>query len=484
MSPNSLDVHDPVNKDGCSSSKKNPRSCPYLDTVNRTSLDFDFEKLCSISLLDYNIYACLTCGKYFQGRSPNTHAYIHSLDSKHHVFINTETKKIYCLPDNYEVIDSSLDDIKGMLDPQLTDQEIEIIDKEVITSRTLDGHQYICGVAGLNTLNKADHINTSIQALAHLPKVRNFFFKQSNYCHPDYKATELISRFGILIRKLWNPHNWRSHISPHEFIQELSLRSKRKFAIGLHGDPLEFYVWLVNVLKQDMKPFVKFCLESLHQQAQNVSDLFCGKIRINAVKNAKRTKLDVSTSGQSSSTIDNSQSAITPIICQTIPFFFLQLDLPAISLYKDEKSINVTPQIPIYNLLCKYDGRTTHFVPWLLETRTYTITKLPKYLVFYIKRFSTNQFLTEKNKTIVNFPVQDLEMAGFIAPEAASDGSTKYDLRSYICHNGDAEKGHYSARIHHQANNKWYDCQNLYISEILPEDHLLAEAYMLFYERQ
>lgn len=30
-------------------------------------LDFDFEKLCSISLSHINVYACLVCGKYFQG---------------------------------------------------------------------------------------------------------------------------------------------------------------------------------------------------------------------------------------------------------------------------------------------------------------------------------------------------------------------------------------------------------------------------------
>ncbi|CAB1319831.1 unnamed protein product, partial [Coregonus sp. 'balchen'] len=31
-------------------------------------LDFDFEKLCSISLSHINVYACLICGKYFQGK--------------------------------------------------------------------------------------------------------------------------------------------------------------------------------------------------------------------------------------------------------------------------------------------------------------------------------------------------------------------------------------------------------------------------------
>jgi len=39
--------------------------CPYLSTIKRHMLDFDFEKLCSISLNNLNVYACLVCGKYY-----------------------------------------------------------------------------------------------------------------------------------------------------------------------------------------------------------------------------------------------------------------------------------------------------------------------------------------------------------------------------------------------------------------------------------
>lgn len=41
--------------------------CPYLDTINRQILDFDSEKLCSVTLTNMNVYVCLVCGKYFQG---------------------------------------------------------------------------------------------------------------------------------------------------------------------------------------------------------------------------------------------------------------------------------------------------------------------------------------------------------------------------------------------------------------------------------
>jgi len=82
--------------------------CPYLDTIDRSVLDFDFEKLCSVSLSRINVYACLICGKYFQGRGPSTHAYVHSVGDFHHVYLNLHTLKFYCLPDNYEVIGKSI----------------------------------------------------------------------------------------------------------------------------------------------------------------------------------------------------------------------------------------------------------------------------------------------------------------------------------------------------------------------------------------
>ena len=82
-----------------------------MDTINRNLIDFDFEKICSISLSNQNIYACLVCGKYFQGRGIKSHAYTHSLQEAHYVFLNLSTEKFYCLPENYEFFDSSLDDI-------------------------------------------------------------------------------------------------------------------------------------------------------------------------------------------------------------------------------------------------------------------------------------------------------------------------------------------------------------------------------------
>ena len=110
-------------------------------------LDFDMEKQCSVSLSTHNVYCCLVCGKYFKGKGEQTLAYLHSLmpehsaasdrvttshsDSQHNVFIGLtgDTKgRVFCLPDNYEVIDASLNDIKYNLQPLFTKELIAKLD--------------------------------------------------------------------------------------------------------------------------------------------------------------------------------------------------------------------------------------------------------------------------------------------------------------------------------------------------------------------
>src|SRR5689334_5470502 len=109
--------------------KRESTSTLYLDTIQRSRLDFDFEKLCCVSLSTLHVYACLVCGKYFQGRGKNSHAYFHSMQELHHVFINTDSLKVYVLPDSYEVTDETLSDIKYVLKPTFTKDQVELLDR-------------------------------------------------------------------------------------------------------------------------------------------------------------------------------------------------------------------------------------------------------------------------------------------------------------------------------------------------------------------
>ena len=219
--------------------KKEEIQCPYLDTINRHLLDFDFEKVCSQSLSTQNVYSCLVCGKFFQGRGPKTHAYTHATLCGHHMFAHLDTCKIYCLPDNYEVVDSSLDDVIRCLRPSFTPERIEQLDQVATLARDVHGVAYLPGFCGPNNLKKTDYINVVVHQLAHVRPLRDFFLDPRNY---KDRPSPLVREFGALLRKIWSRDNFKSVVSPHELVQEVTRASKLRFKIGTSADAADFLV--------------------------------------------------------------------------------------------------------------------------------------------------------------------------------------------------------------------------------------------------
>ncbi|NXS27921.1 SNUT2 protein, partial [Pomatostomus ruficeps] len=173
------------------------------------------------------------------GRGLKSHAYIHSVQLSHHVFLNLHTLKFYCLPDNYEIIDSSLEDITYVLKPTFTAQHIAQLDKQAKLSRAYDGTTYLPGIVGLNNIKANDYANAVLQALSNVPPLRNYFLEEENYRRiqrpPGDIMFLLVQRFGELMRKLWNPRNFKAHVSPHEMLQAVVLCSKKNFQITKQG---------------------------------------------------------------------------------------------------------------------------------------------------------------------------------------------------------------------------------------------------------
>jgi len=64
---NGSDVENTMNLKRIHSGKNSSTQGLFLESVNRYMLDFDFEKICSVSLANLHVYACLVCGKYYQG---------------------------------------------------------------------------------------------------------------------------------------------------------------------------------------------------------------------------------------------------------------------------------------------------------------------------------------------------------------------------------------------------------------------------------
>lgn len=435
--------------------------CPYLDTVNRQMLDFDFEKLCSVSLSNLNVYACLVCGKYFQGRGKTSHAHYHSLQANHHVFINLLNKKIYCLPDDYEVIDSSMDDVKYLLDPTFTKEQIKNLDKNVTLSRCLDKTEYLPGIVGLNNIKQTDYINAVLQVLVHVPPLRDFFISEENLAHTK---SELVHRFGMLVRKMWNPRNYKAQVSPHELLQAIQDASNKKFKIGVQADPLDFLQWFLNALHLDLGGTKRSNSSIIYQTFQ-------GEVQVT-------TETPVKKDNKEKKKDEQEERFATSV--KVVPFLYLSLEIPATPLFKDEQEKNIIPQIPLFGILSKFDGRTIHNVVTTGERKRYIITKLPRYLTLNIKRFAKNNWFIEKNPTIVNFPLKNLDMKEYTLGQTQP---IRYDLLANIKHEGEPKKGNYSVNVQNKGNEKWFDMQDLIVKPVAePYSISVSEAYLQFYE--
>merc|ERR1719235_108426 len=224
--------------------------CPYLGTINRNLLDFDFEKVCTISLKGENVYMDLVDGNYFQGRGRHTLAYQHALAKGHYVWMNVYDGRVYCIPDGYEVVDKSLEDIKFNLNPKFEEEEIEQMSVKVRYSKALDGTDFIPGCVGLNNIKNSDYQNVVVQCLCQVIPLRNFLLA---YEPPkERKKDPVLSSLADLVRKMYNPRNFKGLVSPHEFYQSIGRASNKKF-YNKQQDPVALYSWLMNYLHKKLR---------------------------------------------------------------------------------------------------------------------------------------------------------------------------------------------------------------------------------------
>ena len=447
----------------------------YLDTIDRSLLDFDFEKLCSVTLSNINVYACLVCGKYYQGRGPKSQAYFHALEVGHHVYINMETKKVYVLPEGYEVKSTSLDDIKYVVDPTFAKEDVLKLDKEERSSWDLAGKKYMPGFVGMNNIKANDYFNVVIHALAHVPPLRNFFMLEDLS-----KSPQLTQRFSILNRKIWNPRAFRAHVSPHELLQEVALRSNKRFTLTDQSDPVDFLSWFLNQLHLSLGGSKTKPGSSIIQR------VFQGKMQVESQLITARADAG-----------DRLRFEDAAVKTEISRFLILTLDLPPAPLFQDELDKNIIPQVPLSTILNKYDGiKAQERLNTRLRYRL--LHPLPPFLIMHIKRFSANKFVHERNPTIVTFPVRSLDISPYVQPnpEIHPPGDPIwYDLVANITHEaargtkdegveGEQERKVWRVQVRERARDEWVEAQDLYVQSAEAQTLFTKESYCQIWERR
>jgi len=336
-------------------------------------------------------------------------------------------------------------------------------------------------MVGLNNIKETDFVNVTIQSLMRVTPLRNFFLIPENY---QNCKSPLVHRFGELTRKIWHSRNFKGQVSPHEFLQAVMVASKKRFRIGAQSDPVEFMSWLLNTLHADLGGTKK-------SNSSIIYKCFQGQLEVvKEIQNRKVNEKKEETERQQKVTGMEDKAEPDDVvreICR-MPFLMLGLDLPPPPLFKDVMEKNIIPQVPLFNILKKFDGESiTEVVRPQIARMRYAVTRLPQYLILHMRRFTKNNFFVEKNPTLVNFPVKNLELKDYIplpVPKNNEKLRSKYDLIANIVHDGKPGEGSYRVFVQRKSEEGWYEMQDLHVSETLPQMVALSEAYMQIYEQQ
>lgn len=113
-------------------------------------------------------------------------------------------------------------------------------------------------------------------------------------------------------------------------------------------------------------------------------------------------------------------------------------------------------------------------------TKKFDLWKLPRILVIHLKRFSYNRYWRDKLDTLIEYPVEGLDMSRFLINNLHPPST--YDLISVSNHYGGLGGGHYTAYAKNHQQNRWYYFDDSCVTSCEPSHVVTKAGYVLVYE--
>lgn len=356
------------------------------------------------------------------------------------------------------------------------------------------------GKTGLRNLGNTCFINSVLQSLSNLSKLRDFFidhFMESTSTPIRYNNAVTLWRRGTLdcltamstnvavdksqislavelhniLRVLWSG-KWLV-VTPFALLDAL-WRFVPRFRGYVQQDAQEFYTYLLDRLNVELseamtrpnRPGVSASSPPNRSivrdifEGQFVSEVQCGSCKNVSQRFETFVDLELDVIVQSVARRRNPNHP-----------------METASLYDCVKSFSEWENIG-NEYKCDACGKVS---PAIKRIR---LRQLPRVLCIVLKRFCyTASGQLAKNDAQVTFPLEGFDMS-FITD--APTTSTKYDLRSVILHHGiSLQKGHYTCVAYNSLLEQWISFNDAKCTVVREEDvnSSKLQPYMLFYER-
>lgn len=112
-------------------------------------------------------------------------------------------------------------------------------------------------------------------------------------------------------------------------------------------------------------------------------------------------------------------------------------------------------------------------------TKKFDLWSVPKVLIIHLKRFHYSRYRRDKIETLVEFPVQDLDISKIVINK--NEQLKKYDLVGVCNHYGTLGGGHYTAFAKNNIEKNWYLFDDSSVRKASTSEVVSSCAYVLMY---
>lgn len=409
--------------------------------VQRSHLNFDFDKICTVTLSHINIYCCLTCGKYLQGRDRNSPAFLHSVNTYHQLYLSFHNLQLYSLPENKIVkaqyFNETLDSIRFAAFPVFKSSELLEYPKRCLD---IAGNSYFNGFVPLTDSLGRDFCNVILMAIGHVIPLRDWLVTK---CDRDAN-NEFVKFLSLVTRKQWNPSLFRVSVLTDELLGYLALNEPKLLT---QHDPRSFLLHILHLMASQSSELKKLVNENIQGQLE----------------------------------ICTNKDSVT-ITKKRVPFKCLTLDLPSESFFKSSSTKDTINQVQLGELFKKYYGKKEKIEGDV--TKVLNLVTFPNYLILHFNRFDRSNKcpIKNRNKTLVEFPTKMML------------GGIKYQLIANIIHNENKEaqtlanlaqdnESVWSVQLFNRKEMQWFEFSKNQFKSKQKQLLFLDETYMQFWEK-
>jgi len=356
------------------------------------------------------------------------------------------------------------------------------------------------GLRGLVNLGNTCFMNCIIQALLHVPMLRDYFLSDQHHCRQmDMYSSGDLNRclmcelahifqefYGGGCRPDPDPASLAMPYIPHRMLHLVWLNAEHLAGYEQH-DAHEFLISALNVLHRHSQEFGGTSLKVPPYECKCIIDrLFTGQLQ---------SDLTCTKCGRVSTTVD--------------PYWDISLELlnGHQSLYSINESSTNAVEKTLYeclenfvrpeNLGCHSKIKCDTCGSYEESTKQLTLRKLPIIACFHLKRFEHTASATRQK---INNPVRYPELIDLTpyttkhlnasvlkentSRKLLSHLKNRYSLIAVVNHTGSTESGHYSCLVRHH-RDYWYNCNDQIITREKVENVLNSnnDGYLLFYSK-